>query len=281
MRAVPIQRVVLVVLDGLRPDAIPRFGLTRLSALVDDGAATMLARTVTPSVTACAMASLLTGATPERHGLRSDRFHLPRARGPLHPLPRTLAAHGYPTSAFLAAMPPLFAGVAQRIAARLGVSHAHFVGRHCDEILAAAAGTLCTQRRGLVVLHWPDADRVGHESGWMSASYAAAARRMDGAVAELCRLVDLNDPNTLLIAVADHGGGGAVVDHHNSAHPLDTTIPLMLAGGAVRRTELAAGASLLDVPATICWALGVPRPESFAGRPLGEAFHGFAAEEAA
>lgn len=281
MRAVPIQRVVLVVLDGLRPDAIPRFGLTQLSELVQEGAATMFARTVSPSVTACAMASLLTGAAPERHGLRSDRFYLPRSRGPLHPLPQTLAAHGYPTSAFLAAMPALFTGVAQRIAARLGVSQAHFAGRHCDEILNAAAGTLCAQRRGLVVLHFPDADRVGHDSGWMSAPYATAARRMDDAVAELCRRLDLTDPSTLLIAVADHGGGGAVVDHHNSPHPLDTTIPLILAGGAVRRSELAAGASLLDVPATICWALGVPRPESFAGRPLAEAFHALAVEEAA
>lgn len=52
MRAVPIQRVVLVVLDGLRPDAIPRFGLTQLSELVQEGAATMFARTVSPSVTA-------------------------------------------------------------------------------------------------------------------------------------------------------------------------------------------------------------------------------------
>ena len=30
--ATPIRRVILVVLDGLRPDAIPRFGLATLTA---------------------------------------------------------------------------------------------------------------------------------------------------------------------------------------------------------------------------------------------------------
>ena len=30
--------------------------------------------------------------------------------------------------------------------------------------------------------------------------------------------------------------------------------------------------SLLDVPATVLWALGVPQPKSYAGRPLWEAF---------
>ena len=47
-----------------------------------------------------------------------------------------------------------------------------------------------------------------------------------------------------------------------------TKIPIILAGGSVRPGELAAGASLLDVPPTICHALGVPMPESYAGFPL-------------
>lgn len=281
LRATPIRRVVLVVLDGLRPDAIPRFGLTNISRLAHTGASTMLGRTVSPSVTACAMASLLTGAAPERHGLQSERFHIPRPRGTLHPLPRILADHAMPTSAFLAAMPTLFSGIAHRIAAHLGIQDAHFRGKSCAEILATAKRALRDQRRGLIVLHFPDADRAGHDSGWMSDGYATAARRMDAAVGDLLEAIDLADPSTLLIALADHGGGGAVPDHHNSEHPLDRTIPLILAGGAVHRGELAAGSSLLDVPATICWALGVPRPESYAGTPLTSAIVRTAVEVAA
>lgn len=281
LRASPVRRVVLVVLDGLRPDAIPRFGLAHVSRLAHEGASTMRGRTVSPSVTACAMASLLTGAAPERHGLQSERFHIPRPRGVLHPLPRLLADHALPTSAFLAAMPTLFSGIAHRIAAHLGIHQAHFRGKSCDEIVASAQRTLREQRRGLIVLHLPDADRAGHDHGWMSDGYATAARRMDAAVGTLLGAVDLTNPATLLIALADHGGGGAVPDHHNSDHPLDRTIPLILAGGAVRRGELPPGSSLMDVPATICWALGVPRPESYAGTPLTSAIGRAAIEVAA
>ena len=282
MSAAPvIQRVVLVVLDGLRPDAIPRFALPHLSALASRSAFTLLGRTVQPSVTACAMASLLTGAAPERHGLQGERFHLPRPRGSLHPLPRHLAAHGLPSSAFLAAMPLLFSSVARRIAAHLGVTQARCTGRGCLDILAAARPALRDQRRGLVLLHFPDADRAGHAHGWMSEPYAAAAWEMDAALGALVRAIDLSDPGTLLVALADHGGGGTRRDHHDSAHPLDTTIPIFLAGGAVRDGELPAGATLLDVPATLCWALGVPVPESYAGRPLLDAFVGRTAVAAA
>jgi arylsulfatase A-like enzyme len=268
----PVRRVVLVVLDGLRPDAIPRFQLPNLTALAGDSAYTLLGRTVQPSVTACAMASLLTGAAPERHGLQSERFHLPKPKGALHPLPRHLASHGLPTSAFLASMPLLFGSIARRIAAHAGVGQAKFSGRCALDILSAARPALRDQRNGLILMHWPDADRAGHAEGWMSGAYGKAAWEMDAALGALVRTVGLDDPDTLFVALADHGGGGAVRTHHNSTHPLDTTIPIFLSGGAVRRGELGAGATLLDVPATICWALGLPQPESFAGRVMLNAF---------
>ena len=97
-----IDRVVLVVLDGLRPDAVDAFRLDHVAELAARGAATFTARTVTPSVTAAAMASLFTGLAPARHGVVSDRFHVPRRRGPADPLPRVLSAAGLPSSAFIA-----------------------------------------------------------------------------------------------------------------------------------------------------------------------------------
>jgi arylsulfatase A-like enzyme len=150
-----------------------------------------------------------------------------------------------------------------------------FVGRTAPEILLAARATLQQQRCGLILFHWPDADRAGHEHGWMSAAYREAARRLDatlGLLASLTGIVD--DPCTVLIALADHGGGGARPREHDSAHAFDTTIPIVIAGGQVSCGELAPCSSLLDVPATVLWALGVPVPATYAGRPLVEAFAG-------
>ena len=202
----------------------------------------------------------------------SDRFHLPRPRQPLTPVPRALAAAGLPTSSFVRTLPWVFRGLARRIARHLGVATARFTGSCCREILFAAWDHLAHQDRGLILMHWPDADTAGHADGWMSPAYERAAFRLDQALGLLAALVHLeHDPATLLIALADHGGGGADAHGHASDHPLDRTIPLLLAGRAVIGSELDAP-SLLDVPPTVLWALGVPVPESYPGRPLVEAF---------
>jgi arylsulfatase A-like enzyme len=107
----------------------------------------------------------------------------------------------------------------------------------------------------------------------MSPEYGRAARRLDAALGFLALMTDVeHDPSTLLIACADHGGGGANPKHHDSAHPDDRTIPVLLAGGSVNAGRLADGVHWLDIPATVCWALGVPAPAEWTGRPLREAF---------
>jgi arylsulfatase A-like enzyme len=266
-----VRRVVLVVLDGLRADAIPTLDLRCWNRLARGGASSLAGSTVSPSVTAAAMASLLTGAPPEVHGLRSDRFHLPRSRGPVHPLPRVLADAGLPTSGFIAELPVLFRGLGKRIARQLGVGAPYLAGNNAPEILFRARARLAEQQRGLLIFHWPDCDRAGHETGWMSDEYAQAAHRLDETLGLLSALAEVeHDPRTLLIALADHGGGGVDPRNHESAHPLDRTIPLLLVGGGAAGELMSP--SLLDVPATVLWALGVPLPTSYVGRPLVEAF---------
>ena len=272
-----IRRVIVVVADALRPDAIEAFDLINFRHLARCGASTMSATTVNPSVTAAAMTSLLTGVSPSVHGLESDRFHIPRPRGPLMPLPRALAAAGYPSSAFLAEIPLIFRPLARQIVARLGVGESRFAGRDSAGVLLAAQRSLVAQRRGLILLHWPDADRAGHAHGWMSSEYGEAARRMDRSLGLLIGTDDVfTDPTTVLIVLADHGGGGAVPNDHESDHPLDVTIPIIMAGASVAPGPLGAGedCTLLDVPATILWLLGVRRPVGYAGRELSEAFVG-------
>jgi arylsulfatase A-like enzyme len=218
------------------------------------------------------MATLLTGAAPERHGMQSERFQLPRSRGPVDPVAKELSNSSLPSSFFMPRVPFLMRGIASRLATALGLGEFRHHGVNADEVLAAARRNLETQRRGLIMLHWLDADRAGHSHGWMSPAYGEAAQRMDAALGALEESVDLSDPATLVIALADHGGGGGTLKHHDSAHPLDTTIPVMLVGGAIEPCDLGASVNLIDVPATVLWALGLSRPESYAGRPLLQAF---------
>jgi predicted AlkP superfamily pyrophosphatase or phosphodiesterase len=268
-----VRRVVLVVLDGLRPDAIEAFNLSNIQRLAAQGASTMSGATVSPSVTAACMASLLTGVAPEHHGLCSDRFHVPRRRAHEESLPRVLAEVSLPTTAFMCRVPLLMRWVARRLARRLGIVPAHLHGVGATDVLGAALGALERQRDGLIVLHWPDCDDAGHEHGWMTPPYADAARRLDRALEVLVERSGVpGDPSTLLVALADHGGGGAVLTNHDSSHPLDRTIPIIFAGDAVEPGPLSPPTHLLDIPATVLWALGARLPASYRGRPLTEAF---------
>jgi arylsulfatase A-like enzyme len=265
----PARRVIIAVLDGLRADAIAEIPLLQLRALMARGAWTTSARTIGPSVTAAAMGSLLTGVPPQTHGLQSDRFSVPRPNGPVHPLPAQVRAAGLPASGFVRQVPWMLKSVAHGLARQLGFTRAVFGGRCAQEILAGAAQTIAEQHEGLIVLHWPDADIAGHAHGWMSLEYRAAALRLDAALGELIERAGVHDDDrTCLIALADHGGGGAQPFGHDSDHPIDRTIPIAVAGAGVPPGPLPVGTSLLDVPATALSALGLPLPSSYVGRAL-------------
>jgi membrane-anchored protein YejM (alkaline phosphatase superfamily) len=265
----PVGRVVLVILDGLRADAIDTYALPNLIRLRRAAAFTTEATTIEPSVTWAAMTSLMTGVSPAMHGVVSDTIQLPRPRTELHPLPSLLAEHGLPSTAMLASIPRLFKAVAALIGRRLGVGDLRFAGTGAEEILSSARDRLDDQRRGLIFLHWPDADRAGHDFGWMTTQYQRAAIDLDRSLGRLLDVIDLdNDPDTLLIALADHGGGGVDPRDHMTDHRHDRTIPMCFAGPRVVPGDLGPGLSLLDVPPTILWALGIERPSNYDGRPL-------------
>ncbi len=265
-----VDRVVMVVLDGLRADTPVGLDLPHLTGLAAGGAWTYEGQTVLPSVTAAAMTSVFTGVAPAVHGIRNDRFSLPRPNIP--PLTAILREHGLETHGYLARVPLMARFLAGRLAQRLGAMTT-FRGTGAMEILDAARPVLAERGPGLVVLHWPDVDIAGHGSGWHSAEYGAAARRLDAALGALIDVAGIPaDPRTLLVAFADHGGGGVVLDDHDSDHPDDTTIPVILAGRGVAVGPIRGPVSLLDIPATVLWALGIATPWHFGGRPLAQAF---------
>src|SRR5688572_18685832 len=97
-----ISRNVLVVsVDGLRPDAIGTYGAPTLQRLMREGSYTLSASTIHPSTTLPSHTSMLTGQPPERHGVLwnnvatadADSIELPNIFS-------VARAHGYSTAAF-------------------------------------------------------------------------------------------------------------------------------------------------------------------------------------
>ena len=63
------RNVVLVSIDGLRPDAIARFAAPTLQRLIGEGSYSLSAHTIMPSTTLPSHTSMLSGEPPDEHGV--------------------------------------------------------------------------------------------------------------------------------------------------------------------------------------------------------------------
>ena len=263
------RRVVLVLADGLRPDAVTPVLMPSLYRLGRDHTRARVARTVQPSVTVAALASLATGVGPRTHRLTEPGLGFLPVLPRLRPVAQELHRGGIETAVVCADMDTTGRSVTWALATAAGVGKLVVAGQSAHETVEAARERLEGRNPGLTVVYLPDCDRAGHASGWMSPAYLAAATRLDAAVGALAALAQ----DALVIVVSDHGGGGVRANDHHEPHPLNERITLVLAGPEVRRWHaLQEDISLLDVPATVLWYFGLPVPASYEGRVLDHAF---------
>jgi len=264
-----VRRLVFVLADGLRPDAVSPTVMPSLDALGGTFTRALHARTVRPSTTVAALASLATGIGPRTHRLIEPGLgFLPRLRT-LCPVARVLAKNGIPADVVTTNLGRAALPVARALAGTAGARRVLTAGRRARETAVQARRLLCEPDERLLFLYLPDCDRAGHAHGWMSDAYLEAAAEVDAAIGALVSWTE----EVTFIVTADHGGGGVHPREHDDAHPLNDAIPLVLAGpGVTRRHELVRPVSLLDLPATILWWFGVDVPACYEGRPITEAF---------
>jgi arylsulfatase A-like enzyme len=268
------RNVVVVSVDGLRPDAIRTFGAQTLQRLMREGSYTLSASTINPSKTLPSHTSMLTGQPPERHGVLWN--NVATADAEFVGLPTVFGvarAYGYSTAAFFskAKFQPL------QLRGTLDYSQAPggWFGRwSSDRTLRDVTSYLETARPNVLFVHLADPDAAGHRTGWMTPAYGRAVRVADAAIDRLVTAADraYGAGKFSIIVTADHGGHGT---NHGSADPQDATIPWIAWGQGVRPQVLdQPGVRTMDTAATVLWLLGVPRPDDWAGEPVMKAFDG-------
>lgn len=269
-------KVVLVVLDGLRPDAIRPTVMPALTTLARTHWQAAHAVTVRPSVTVAALTSLATGVSPAVHGLIEPGFRTLGMFASRTLLPNHLRRNGHRVSIVTTDLSPATLVVARTLLGIAGAVELVGGGTRPTEVAARAVVEVARPGPALTVVYFNDCDRAGHAEGWMSPWYLSEAARLDDALHLLAPLADRDD--TLLIVTADHGGGGIIPHDHDGDHPLNLRIPIILAGRGVRPgVRSQTPAQLLDLPPTILAALGVAIPGDYEGRALTEAFEAEAA----
>ena len=272
------RNVVVVSIDGLRPDAITTYNAPTLQRLMREGSYTLSARTIDPSKTLPSHTSMLTGQPPDRHGVlwnnvtsaERDSIDMPN----IFSVART---RGYSTAAFFskAKFGPL------QVADTLDYSQAPggWFGRWSSQrTVTDVAAYLESAKPNVLFVHLTDPDAAGHSDGWMTDAYGRAVLEADRAVNRLISLSDraYGSGKFSLIVTADHGGHGT---NHGSADPLDVTIPWIVWGQGVKQGRLVeSSVRTMDTAATVLWLLALDEPVDWAGRAVVEAFSDVHAE---
>lgn len=256
------QRVVVVVVDGLREDTsheMPTFQRLR------ERGADLPSWTGLPSISRPGYATLGTGAYPEFSGVVTNWYDEPVrvdsvfARAQQAGL-RTAMVSDYAGWAILfgpsADLPVTIPRVDDTPA---GLAQAtETVGQEARRILQQ-------EDVSLLYVHFLEVDDLGHDFGGTSPEYLEAALRVDGQIAALADTLDWS--RDTLILTADHGmtarghaGGG-----HGGDEPECRRVPVVLVGRGIAPGSYPEGGQA-DVAPTIAALLGLPLPVHNQGR---------------
>lgn len=258
------QHLLVISIDGLRPDAIEAHGATTLQRLMREGSHTLEARTILPSRTLPSHVSMLTGVPPETHGISWNDDRIDREGYVREATVFELASQsGYSTAAFVSKSKLRHLqkpGTLDYAAAPRGNGT-----RTAAEVADAVSDYLKHRRPNLLFVHIAEPDFAGHTVGWMGRVYGWAVRRADAAVARILVEADaaFGPGNYTVIVTSDHGGHGR---GHGSDDPRDVLIPWIAWGRGVAQGEvLPAGIRTTDTAATILRLLGVDVPSGWEG----------------
>lgn len=262
-----VEHVVIISIDGLRPDAWELADTPTLDALRLAGSFSPTASAVLPSVTLINHASMLGGMRPEKHGI--DFNTADETRGKINGPTLFSVAHdaGFST-AMVVGKPKL-----DHLDIPGSVDNYIYAGYTDMQVAAEAIAVIEAGLPAVLFIHLPDVDSAGHLTGWMSAGQLLTVSNTDSQVGKIIAALEAGDylPRTLLLITADHGGSGT---SHGSDSPADRLIPWLAVGpGVPAGARLSSQITTYDTAATVLHALNLPIPANWDGRPVLEIFN--------
>ncbi|MEI6861195.1 MAG: alkaline phosphatase family protein [Verrucomicrobiota bacterium] len=275
-RPIPaVEHVFIISIDALRPDKALQANMPTLRAMLKEGTYTFWARTTDLAITLPSHASMVTGVTPQKHGITWNDDSRPGVY-PNQPTVMAMATRaGYVTamaagkSKFASLNPP---GTITHVWVPSGTN----AKDNNNSVIEQAAKMIEADKPALMLIHFPDTDTVGHAKGWASPEYLAAVDKADTGLAAILAALDRAKirGSSIVIVTADHGGQGKT---HGAGDERSLNIPWVITGPGVRHGyDLTDIVPLVvhteDTAATACWLLGLPLPDYFDGKVLADAF---------
>ena len=259
-----IKRVIILSIDGLRPDAIELAPMPNLLELMKTSAYSLTAQTTRPSSTLPAHASMLTGSCPSKHGVDWNDY-----------IPENGVAQGtdlFDLTHAAGLQTVMYVGKEklQQVTDAASIDRFIYINDR-DKIIMQDLMADFPRDFGALFIHFATTDDMGEVYGWLSPEQLSVVYRADEAIGELLAALDTYElrDETLLIITADHGGHGTT---HGSSKPEDMTIPWIASGPGIVPGKLLTQVHTMDTAATAAHALGLFIPEEWDGVPVYEAF---------
>jgi predicted AlkP superfamily pyrophosphatase or phosphodiesterase len=255
--------VIVVGLDGCRPEAIQQAAGPVLKNLWQSGAWTWKAQAAKPSVTQVNFAGILTSCLPEKHGIAEKEWEhgirVPKVKVPT--IFEVVAGAKMKAGGFLGhekLYPSETAGEG------IHIEHSPY---QAHAVAPLAAKYLKEQKPDFCFIYMGDLDGAGHKHGWLSAEQLALMGEVDAALKLIVDALRESGQwdRTLLIITADHGGHDKM---HSAGLPEDVTVPWIAAGPLVKAGEIREPVRNLDTAATVAHALALTVPEVWDGRAI-------------
>lgn len=281
----PVQRVVVISVDGLRGDALAQ--MPALAALRVRGAWTDSMLTVAPSLTVPGHLAMFTGRDVTQFGVTTNILDQSSGialylAGATSMFQWVGAAGG--TSVALVGTSLFPASDLEQARGFFGIGEIVSVSGDLDTLRARAlAEATGADAPTLLFVHVPTVDFAGHDFGWiradtitaeggdvLGAGYLAAVRGVDAMVEAMWHALQpgIESGEVALVVTSDHGGGhgdGCTIDvaasrEHCTVHSADRTIPFVLIAKHVVAGRLAGQPTITQVAPTVAAVLGITRP---------------------
>jgi len=264
-----IKHVILIVLDGVRPDRLLAANTPNMDNLVADGSYTWNAITVIPPVTISAIPSIFTGATPAVHKVEDWAGQIYAET-----IVEVFEEAGLHTA--IIDQDPILGGYLATYCTGYHSRYNEF------EYYTTMAINYFTQHEPFfLTIYDPEPDEMAHEYGDQSDQYRSAIERADvqiGRIMDMLRELGVYD-QTLIVITPDHGMTGF---SHGSGTTTDMRIFSIFRGPGVKRgyeMENLENSNIgyvahriIDIAPTITVLSGLRTPANSEGRVIYQIF---------
>lgn len=256
--------VVLILVDGMRPDALEQVNAPAMKGLLNKAKYTFAAQTVIPSVTLPCITSIFLGVPPEVHGTVGNYWNSGDWQVP--GIIALVKQFGGKTAAF-------YNWEQLRDISRPGsldisvcLNHAESqdipLGESDRQVVEIASSFILSSHFEFIFVYLGCLDTAGHRHGWMSTEYLQTLENADQCINKLLKSVPAS---AHVIIASDHGGHDQA---HGSEAPEDMTVPLIVSSDKVKPGQLTSPVSVLDIAPTIASLLGLNAPKEWMGKSL-------------